>query len=363
MELKVLQHSADFHSVVDVIYANDANHIKHLESDVDAVFDRSHKKFQRGDAQRWILWENSKPIGRIAAFYEDKNGKRFGGWGFFECINNDDAAKILISEAENWLKENKATKIMAPVNFGSRDAYWGLLISSTTYPSYQENYQPSYYQKWFDSMGYGLEIEQTTYELVENDFNIERFSKIAERTMGNAQYRFEVLDFGQLPKFAADFVTIYNQAWSFHEDFEPLDVAEILKRFKSMKPAVIPELIVFAYHGEEPIGFYVNILELNMIFKDFGGKLTLWNKLRFLMSKGKIDRCRGVVFGVIPQYHNKGVEAGMIMKSYEGAKKNPKIKSVELAWIGDFNPKMLSMLSSLGAKLTKTHHTYSKTFS
>ena len=363
MELKVLQHSADFHSVVDVIYANDENHIKHLESDIDAVFDRSHKKFQRGDAQRWILWENSKPIGRIAAFYEDKNGKRFGGWGFFECINNDEAAKILILEAENWLKDNKATKIMAPVNFGSRDAYWGLLISSTTYPSYQENYQPSYYQNWFDSMGYGLEIEQTTYELVEKDFNIERFSKIAERTMGNAQYRFEALNFNSLPKFASDFVSIYNQAWAFHEDFEPLDEAEILKRFKSMKPAVIPELIVFAYHGEEPIGFYVNILELNIIFKDFGGKLTLWNKLRFLMSKGKIDRCRGVVFGVIPQYHNKGVEAGMIMKTYEGAKKNPKIKSIELAWIGDFNPKMLSMLSSLGAKLTKTHHTYSKTFS
>ena len=363
MELKVLQHSADFHSVVDVIYANDENHIKHLESDIDAVFDRSHKKFQRGDAQRWILWEKSEPIGRIAAFYEDKNGKRFGGWGFFECINNDEAAKILILEAENWLKDNKATKIMAPVNFGSRDAYWGLLISSTTYPSYQENYQPSYYKKWFDSMGYGLEIEQTTYELVEKDFNIERFSKIAERTMGNAQYRFEALNFNSLPKFASDFVSIYNQAWAFHEDFEPLDEAEILKRFKSMKPAVIPELIVFAYHGEEPIGFYVNILELNIIFKDFGGKLTLWNKLRFLMSKSKIDRCRGVVFGVIPQYHNKGVEAGMIMKTYEGAKKNPKIKSIELAWIGDFNPKMLSMLSSLGAKLTKTHHTYSKTFS
>lgn len=363
MELKIINNSSEFHPVIDVIYQGDPNHIKHLESDIDAVFDRSHKKFKRGDAQRWVLYENSKPIGRVAAFYEDKNGKRFGGWGFFECINNDDAAKKLILEAENWLKEHHAEKILAPVNFGSRDAYWGLLISSTTYPSYQENYQPAYYKKWFDELGYGLEIEQTTYELVEKDFNIERFSKIAERTMGNTQYRFEVLDYSRLDQFAADFVSVYNKAWTFHEDFEPLEVDEILKRFKSMKPAVIPEMIVFAYHEQEPIGFHVNILELNSIFKDFGGKLTLWNKLRFLMSKGKIDRCRGVVFGIIPEYHNKGVEAGMIMKSYEGAKKIEKIKSIELAWIGDFNPKMLSMLSSLGAKLTKTHHTYSKIFS
>ena len=62
------------------------------------------------------------------------------------------------------------------------------------------------------------------------------------------------------------------------------------------------------------------------------------------------------------EFQNKAVEAGMIMKSYEGLKKNKKISRVELSWIGDFNPKMISMLSSLGAREVKKHGTFFKYF-
>jgi len=34
------------------------------------------------------------------------------------------------------------------------------------------------------------------------------------------------------------------------------------------------------------------------------------------------------------------------------------IQSSELAWIGDFNPKMHSLFDALGAKTTKIHYTY-----
>jgi hypothetical protein len=39
-------------------------------------------------------------------------------------------------------------------------------------------------------------------------------------------------------------------------------------------------------------------------------------------------------------------------------KNHPKLTTAELAWIGDFNPKMHSLLHSLGAKTTKIHYTY-----
>ena len=39
--------------------------------------------------------------------------------------------------------------------------------------------------------------------------------------------------------------------------------------------------------------------------------------LRFLWYRKRIDRIRGIVFGVIPAYHNKGLETGMIMNFYD----------------------------------------------
>jgi GNAT superfamily N-acetyltransferase len=350
-----------FHDVLRDVYKGDANFVMPLESDVDAVFDVSkNKRFTKGNAERWLLFDNGQCVGRIAAFFENKNHKILGGWGFFEVLNNVAFAKALIDTAENWLKDQGCEKIQAPVNFGDRDSFWGLLVNGDRKPSYLENYQPHYYQGFIEGLGYEREIEQTTYDITLADFNYERFSAIAKRAKRNSDYRFEFLDFGNLEKYVKDFVQIYNEAWSFHEDFEPLTNEVLLKRFKTMKMAMYPEFAVFAYCKDRPIGFFVSILELNEIFQDFEGRLGLWNKLRFLLRRGSIAKAKGIIFGVVPDYQKMGIDTGLIMKSYEGMMKLKKISSMELAWIGDFNPKMLSMLKSLGAQLTKTHHTYFK---
>lgn len=356
----------EFHDCLEIIYFNDSNFIPYIISDVEAVFNPSkNKRFSTGNAKRWLLKNpENQCIGRIAAFHYTIKNRRWGGWGFFDCLEGETAgATLLIETAERWLKSQGCERIQAPVNFGDRDSFWGLLIEGNQAPTYMENYHSNWYRAHIESLGYEREIEQTTYEISSTDFNYTRFNAIAQRVMQNSEYRFEFLRFSQLEKYAKDFVEIYNQAWSFHEDFTPLTEAELIKRFKQMRWALYEEFAVFAYCKERPIAFYVNILELNEVFQYFNGQLGWLNQLRFLMSRSKISRAKGIIFGVVPDFQQLGIETGLIMKFHEGLKKHPQISNVELAWIGDFNPKMLSMLKSLGAKLSKTHHTYFKIFS
>ena len=349
----------EFHNLVNIIYLTDENYVMPITDDVEAVFDPSkNKRFEQGEAERWLLFENDVCVGRIAAFYEIKHGKPFGAWGFFEVLENESYAVALIGTAEKWLKDKGCDKILAPVNFGDKDSFWGLLIQGNKKPSYLENYNPHYYQNFIEGQGYEREIEQTTYDISYAEFNYTRFKAISNRALGNSDYRFEFLDFAQIDKYVQDFIVIYNQSWAFHEDFVPLKREVLLKRFKSMKYAMYPEFTVFAYHNDRPIGFFVSILELNEIFCKFEGRLSWWNKIKFLMSRGSITKAKAIIFGVVPDYRKLGIDTGLIIKSYEGMRKAKRISSMELAWIGDFNPKMLSMLSSMGAKLTKTHHTY-----
>lgn len=352
---------SQFHELVKKVYQSDTHFVLPIVEDVEAVFDPSkNKRFAHGSAERWLLFDNNECVGRIAAFYENKSGKITGAWGFFEVLDSLEYVQTLIKTAEAWLIEQGCNKIQAPVNFGDRDSFWGLFIDGIKNPSYLENYNPSYYQQYIEGQGYEREIEQTTYDITLDEFNYERFGAIAKRAMGNTDYRFEYMDFGKLEKYANDFVAIYNEAWSFHDDFIALNTETLLKRFKSMKMAMYPEFAVFAYCKDRPIGFFVSILELNQLFKDFGGKLNLWNKIRFLLGRGKIAKAKAIIFGVVPDFQKMGIDTGLIMKSYEGMRKTKKIDSMELAWIGDFNPKMLSMLKSMGARHTKTHHTYFK---
>ena len=365
-EVETAEQVKHFHRVLDAVYAHDPSFIYPLENDVEGIFDPSkNKSFQNGAARRWVLYDSAGlPAGRIAAFYTEKpkSGRR-GGIGFFECIENREMAMELWNEAEKWLHETACLSIDAPINFGDRDSFWGLLISTQNPVSYRESYNPPYYRDWIKSRGYQLEIEQNTYDISDKTFNYDRFSKIADRVMSKENYKFVLLDYAQIDKYAKDFVQIYNEAWAFHEDFEPLTSQVLNKRLKEVKPAMPREFAVFAYDNERPIGFFIAILEINQVFKRFKGKMGLWQQLQFLWYRNTINKAKGIVFGVVPDYQNLGIETGLIMKFYEGIHSNQTVQSMELAWIGDFNPKMISMLESLGAVKTKIHHTYRKEIS
>ena len=351
-----------FLHVGDFIYKGDPEYIPHITTDIQGVFDETESKFyENGETERWVLFgENKKCAGRIAAGYQkdEKNGRI----GFFECIVDLTAAKLLFQKAENWLKEKGYQSAQAPVNFGSRDSFWGLMVEGFKRPSYRENYNPKYYKGLLEGCGYSEEFSQTTSEIDPKTFNFERFSKLASRVLNNESYEFKHLDYSKVDEFADDFVYIYNAAWEQHDFFKPIKKEALLQDMKKMKAIAPVKLNWFVYANGEPAGFYINVLDVNQVFKHVNGKLNLMGKLKFLWFKPQIDRVRGIVFGVIPAYQNKGLETGMIMKFYHEIVKMKQLKSSELSWIGDFNPKMQSLFNSLGAETSKVHYTFKKEF-
>lgn len=349
------------------LYHKDPEWVCPLDKDIIEIFSITHNvAFKQGKAMRWIVFnEQQQVVGRIAAFYSDfhqKNaGSKTGGIGFFECIENKKIAFLLFDTAKNWLLEQNCVAIDGPINFGEKDKFWGLMVKGFKNPSYQENYNFPYYENFFLEYGFQLHTEQTTSEIKYADFNRERFEKLSARVFQNANYHYAHFKLNQLEKFAADFIHIYNLAWANRPDFVPMTKERIESTLHSLKPILLEEAIWFVYANNEPAGFYVNVIDVNQIFKHVNGKLDWMGKLKFVWYKyfGNINRLRGIVFGVIPAYQNLGLETGLIMKFYEAIQKRPQFVSAELAWIGDFNPKMHALFRALGAQTTKVHHTYS----
>lgn len=349
-----------------MLYKHDEAFVSPLDNDIAAIFDATtNNAFKHGKAKRWILFQDKVAIGRIAAFYNtlhEKDTDMPGGVGFFECVDNIQAAHLLFDEACQWLISEKRNRVEAPINFGEKDKFWGLLVSGFNNPSFQQNYNFPYYQKLFESYGFVKSTEQTTSEIGKNDFQFERFNRLSARVLNNPNYQFKHYEKSKKKIFANDFIQIYNQAWAHRPDFVPMTMERILPTLTSLEPVLIEEGIWFAYSQNKPIGFYINVLEVNRLLKYINGRLDFWSKLKFIWYRTfrPIDRMRGIVFGVIPSHQNLGVETGMIMKFYQAMFKQPRLKTIELGWIGDFNPKMHSLFDALGAKTTKVHVTYEK---
>lgn len=349
------------------LYKEDPNHVMPFDKDIKAAFNPGKNvHFQNGDATRWILRnENGKVVGRIAAFYEKDKAEadyvKSGGCGFFECINSQQAANLLFDTAGEWLEQKGLEAMTGPINFGENESNWGCLVHGFEPQGYGMSYNFPYYKELFENYGFQLYYRQYSFHLdIEKPFP-ERFWKIAEWINKRPHYSFRHFDYRETDKFVQDTVKVYNEAWPLlKEDFTPMDPASLYELLVKAKPILDPELCWFAYYDKEPIAFFIFMPDANQIFRKLDGKLHLFNKLKFLWLKNRraMTRMRGSAAGVSPKYQNSGVESGILYQVNEVVKRRPHFKQVELSWVGDFNPKMISLYKASGAYHAKTHITY-----
>ena len=370
IEVNSKKDKKDFIKIACSIYKNEKNWIRPLDKDINSVFDpKKNKAFRKGDVKRWILKNDNETIGRIAAFYSSKKHKeklRVGGCGFFECIDDKDASKMLFDTAKNWLEKNGFNSMDGPINFGERDKWWGCLVEGFDIdPNYLQNYGKSYYQKLFENYGFQLLFRQLTFLKKVRTPLSEKLSLKAERALRDPNYNFKTLEKRNIQKYIRDFTKIYNDAWSKYPGVSKLELSQAKLLFAQLKPILDEKILWFAYHNDDPVGFFISIPEMNQIFKYVNGKLDLFGKLKtfyHLKIKKSCKKMVGLVFGIVPKHQGKGVDGALIMASRETIQEKLAYEDLELNWIPDFNKSMIRVAEQVQVKLGKIHHTYRYNF-
>ena len=351
------------------LYKNEKKWIRPLDQDIELVFDPAKNKlFRNGEAIRWILVNRKgELIGRIAAFYDKKtaakNDQPTGGIGFFDCINDQDAANVLFDKSKHWLAKKGMEAMDGPVNFGDRDRWWGCLADGFNYsPNYCMPYNFPYYKDLFETYGFQNYFNQYThYRKVVFEGLSDIMVEKAERLNKDPKYVFNHLEKKDLEKYTEDFRTVFNEAWAKFPGVTEMSKTHARGLMKSLKPILDERIMWFAYYDNRPIAFFLQVPEINQIVKHLNGKMNLLGKLKFLFYKktGACDTALGLIFGVVPEFQSKGIEGGIVMAfAKEALKKDFPYKHLQFNWIGDFNPTMLKVLDQIGGHILKTHITY-----
>jgi hypothetical protein len=356
-----------FHQLPFSIYKNDTNWIPHIKQDVEKVFDPTkNKAHANGKITRWLLFNNTNEvIGRIAAFINfettESNEQPTGGVGFFECINDKEAAGTLFDTAKDWLAQHNMEAMDGPINFGEKNMFWGLLVENFTDPnSYGMNYNPPYYQQLFEEYGFKTYYQQFMFKRSIGVPTQQVFEDKSERILADGNYSIANVKNLSLNEIADNFKTVYNSAWASHDNFKEMTTATSRKIMQNLKPIYDPSIMIFVYYKNKPIAFYINIPELNELFQYVNGNLNWLGKIKFLYHKmvHPPETMVGIVFGIAKRFQGKGVDGAMIKWTHESLLKEKRYKQTVLTWIGDFNPKMLRIAKDLDAEVYRTYHTY-----
>jgi len=350
-------------------------YIRPIDREIDEVFDPEHNKaFRQGEAARWVLKDgDSRLIGRIAAFvnkrYKNKGDDvPIGGVGFFDCINSQEAADMLLDVARHWLGQRGMEAMDGPINFGERDKWWGLLVEGFYEPLWSMNFNPPYYKDLLENYGFKPFFHQLCFGLDPskqlNDKILARHAALA----GNPAFTAGHIEKKRLEKYAEDFLAVYNGAFAGHGGIKSMRKEQVMQLFNKMKPLMDENIVWFAYHHEKPIAMFINIPELNQYYKHFNGKFGLLQKLQFLWlrSRGACRHFTGIVFAIVPEFQGMGVDSFIICEMAKIVQPAGFYQHYEMQWIGDFNPKMVNVAKNLGdtfvtRKLTTYRYLFDRT--
>ena len=366
------QAAKDFIKVNVLMNALNPKYIRPLDNEVNDVFDlNKNKQFKYGTAKRWVLKNDQGALtGRIAAYTSTKYINKgdtipVGSLGYFDCINDQQAANLLFDTAKKWLVSQGMQSMDGPVNFGERDKWWGLMVEGfDAEPLYGISFNPPYYEKLFETYGFQNFYNQYYYSLKAYGTLGDKYPERHARFAAKPDYVARHIDKTNLEKYANDFSVVYNAAWSQHDEGKEISPELSLKLFKKMKPIMDETIIWFAYYKEQPIGMWINIPDLNQYFKYFNGKFGWVEKLRLLILQ-KIKPARkmnGIAFGIVPKFQALGIDAFMIYSCALVVRELGRYDGIEMGWAGDWNPRMVAIYKAVGATQSRRMITYRYNF-
>jgi len=301
-------------------------------------------------------------VGRIAAIHNRAHnafhGDTVGFCGFFECLNDQEAANALFEAAAAWLRARGLTVMRGPASFSTNDECGLLVEGFDTPPTLLNPHNPRYYVDLFERAGFRkakdlYQFETTSPALPERLIRGARL--IAERK----GIRLRSLEMKRFDDEVERIKRIYNSAWERNWGFVPMSDAEIDHLAKQLKPVVVPDLVVFAERGDDLVGFAVALPDLNVALKRNPSGRLFPGILKILWAARHITRLRVLLLGVLEEYRLTGADALMYHWIWEKGYARG-YRWAEAGWILEDNAPMINSAVRLGFRHYKTLRLYDR---
>ena len=344
------------------IYKGDPYWVPPLIKDQLLKFSPKHPFHSHAEMILFLAYRGGKIVGRIAGIidhnYIEFHQEKVGFFGFFESISDVEVTGILLSRVAGWLKGHGMEKMAGPMNPSTNDEC-GLLVNGfDAPPCLMMPYNPPYYPNLLEGFGLKKAMDLYAYWLAQSFFLLDRLDRITERLRKREpQLHVRPINLRDFDNELKIVKGIYNQAWSKNWGFVPLTEEEINLLAKELKSLVVSDLVLFAYRGEEPVGFSVSLPDYNQVLKHLNGKIGLLGGLKFLYYSRKIETIRVMLLGVKQTFQKKGVEGLLYIETFKrGIRKG--YYQAECSWILEENVLMQHGIEAMGGKRYKCYRVY-----
>jgi GNAT superfamily N-acetyltransferase len=363
---------------VDLSYrlnASDPNWVPPLRMEaIELVTPGKNPFFDHATVAQFIARDNGRAVGRISAHIdhlalaqprEQGMGPGTGNWGLLEA-EDEEVAHALIRHAEDWLRDQGMTRVLAPLGMSVWEEPGQLTRGHDHPPTVMMGHQPARYADWIASANYDPAKRLLTYEL---DIRLP-FPPLIQRIIAagekNARIRIRKVNKARFDEEARLILDILNDAWSDNWGFVPFTAAEIEYAGKKFKPIVFEDLIMVAEYDGEPVAFMMTLPDLNEAIAPLKGSLFPfgWAKLLLWLRKPKVRTMRVPLMGVRKRLQSSRMASQLAFMMIETirieALKHYGATRGEIGWILEDNQGMVAIADALGSKPNREYMIYQR---
>ncbi len=367
-EIAPVSTASDLNDFIDLpwkIYPRECNWAPPLKKDVRHLLDtRKHPFWKFSQCRLFLARRGSETVGRIAAIVDGNHNQYhnelMGAWGFFECLNDQEAAKGLFDAAEQWVKSKGMTFLRGPLN-PSTNYEIGLLIEGFQYPpTIMMTWNHPYYLSLVEENGFRKEKDLYALNLVREDRSSDRIQRLTRRIMRNTDIMSRNGSRKNVDSEMALIGEIYRSAWADNWGFVPMTDDEMREMGKNLLPVLKEELTFFIYYKGEAAGVAMVIPDVNPLLKRLNGKIGVLGPLKYLLYKHEIRGLRGVIFGIKKEYQKIGLPLVAFDHLEKVLRNDMRYQYLELGWNLEDNDAINKLELEGGARILKRYRIYRK---
>jgi len=357
------------------VYQDDPHWVPPIFSERMHFITPDHHPFsEHAQVQFFLAKRGSNIVGTIAAFinhrHNDFQNEQIGFFGFFEVLDDPEAAQRLLEAAENWVRQRGYEAIRGPAQYSTNEECGLLVDGFDDPPRILMTYNPRRYVGYIEGQGYQKAMDLHAYAIDTDIFAggskfPPKLIRVVEKIKEKGDIHIRKVDMKHFDQEVERVKKIYNQSWSKNWGFVPMTDAEFKHLGEELRQVLDPDMTLVAEIDGEPIGVSITLPDLNqpLRFAYPGPKTPEWLTMIKLVWNWKIKHqetwARVLILGVLQEHRARGVDALFYYETARAALKKG-IKHVEMSWILENNDAISRPIRVMGGEVYKTYRFYEK---
>lgn len=298
------------------LYRGNANWVPPIISgELEELSPDKNPAFTHCEVKYLLAYKGREIVGRIAGIINHKYNERWDQkvvrFYWFDFIDDMKVSGMLLKAIEQWARGKGIEGIIGPMGFTNFERQGMLVEGFDKLPTISSTYNYGYYPKHMKYHGYSKDSDYVEFIITVPDRSPEKSQFIAETVA--KRYKLHILRASskkELLTYSEQVFRVINAAYGPIHGFVPLDEHQIqhtLKRFRSVitldfTTAVLDE-------NNQMVGFHIAMPSLSRAMQKARGRLFPFGFYHIAKAIRKPKKIDILLFGVIPEYQNKGVNA------------------------------------------------------